>query len=267
VLDSSRDNDAAVSPLAGDEWSARYPTAQAFTDTWCPLAREALTLARQIGAPALIATGLLIVGTSVVETDPEQARAYLRESLELSTALGHQTWVDHLWAAGLAFLLNDRTATLELGRDGIHALQWAGNRIRMGPILHIIAGALAATQPEAAAMILGAAEAYFDESPPIAPISLIVTEALGEERARTARPRCRHGLGPSRRLHPRSDHPSPQRAQILDSATTKSPRWTHARSGHAARRRAHLEGSSAPIGLSLAALERRGSRSSADCSL
>jgi hypothetical protein len=37
-------------------------------------AREALTLARQIGAPALIASGLLIVGGIVAETDPEQAR-------------------------------------------------------------------------------------------------------------------------------------------------------------------------------------------------
>jgi hypothetical protein len=38
-----------------------------------PLAREALTLARQIGDPALIASGLLAVGATVAETDPEQA--------------------------------------------------------------------------------------------------------------------------------------------------------------------------------------------------
>ena len=82
-----------------------------------PLAREALTLARQIGDPALIASGLLAVGMTVAETDPEQARACLRESLELSTALGYQSWLDHIWAAWIAFLVNDRTATLELGRD------------------------------------------------------------------------------------------------------------------------------------------------------
>ena len=55
-----------------------------------PLAREALTLARQIGDPALIASSLLAVGITVAETDPEQARACLRESRELSTALGYQ---------------------------------------------------------------------------------------------------------------------------------------------------------------------------------
>jgi hypothetical protein len=59
----------------------------------------------------------------------------------------------------------------------------------MGPILQIIAGALAATQPEAAAIIQGAAEAYLVKSPTIAPISLIVTEALREERARELRAR------------------------------------------------------------------------------
>jgi hypothetical protein len=37
-----------------------------------PVAREALALARQTGAPALIATGLLAVGAAVADRDPEQ---------------------------------------------------------------------------------------------------------------------------------------------------------------------------------------------------
>jgi hypothetical protein len=111
-----------------------------------PLAREALTLARQIGDPALIATGLLAVGATVAATDPEEARACLRESRELST-LGYQSALDHVWAAGIAFLVNDRTATLELGRRAIRALQRAGDRLTMGYVLQIIAGGLAATQP------------------------------------------------------------------------------------------------------------------------
>ena len=35
-----------------------------------PLASEALALARQIRAPALIASGLLAVGLAVADTDP-----------------------------------------------------------------------------------------------------------------------------------------------------------------------------------------------------
>jgi predicted ATPase/class 3 adenylate cyclase len=155
-----------------------------------PLAQEGLTLARQIGAPALIATGLLVVGATVAENDPDRARAYLRESRELSSALGYQSWLDHVWAAWIALLVNDRTSTLELGRDGIHALQRAGNRIRMGPLLHLIAGALAATRPEAAAIIQGAAESYVVHAPLFALASSAAgTGVLGDARARELRAR------------------------------------------------------------------------------
>jgi len=155
-----------------------------------PLAREALTLARRIGDPALIATALLVVGATVAETDPDRARACLRESLELSTALGYQGALDLVWAAAIAFLVNDRTATLELGTRAIRALQRGGEGLLMSFVLLVIGGALAATQPEAAAIIQGAAEAYVVESPTLARlISLIVTEALGEERARELRGR------------------------------------------------------------------------------
>jgi predicted ATPase/class 3 adenylate cyclase len=155
-----------------------------------PLASEALVLARQIGAPALIASALLAVGATVAETNPDRARACLRESLELSTALGYQSWADHVWAAGVASVLNDRAATLELGRNAIRAIQRGGGLLRLGSVLHMIAGALAAIRPEAAGIIQGAAEAHMDESPTIAqPFSLIVTEALGEERARELRAR------------------------------------------------------------------------------
>ena len=158
-----------------------------------PLGREAVALARQIGAPALIATALLEVGAAVVQTDPGQARACLRESREISAALGYQKSGDLVWAAGIAFLLNDRTTTLELGRDAIRALQRSGDRLRMGITLHMIAGALAATRPDAAAIILGAAaQAHVIETAADANTQLItstVATALGEEHARELRAR------------------------------------------------------------------------------
>ncbi len=109
LADASLELTAAVADhlLAGDAPAA------------VPLAREALALARQIGAPALVATGLLAVGLAVADTDPEQARACLRESRELITALGYQKALDLLWAAGIAFLVGDQAAALELGRGAI----------------------------------------------------------------------------------------------------------------------------------------------------
>jgi hypothetical protein len=60
----------------------------------------------------------------------------------------------------------------------------------MGIVLYMIAGALTTTRPEAAAIILGAAETYAVESPMVAQlISLIVTQTLGEQRARELRAR------------------------------------------------------------------------------
>jgi hypothetical protein len=153
-----------------------------------PLAREALTLARQAGAPALIATGLLALGASVAGTDPERARSCLRESRELSAALGHHCAVDLLWATAIAFLLGDQAATLELGRRAIRGLQWAG-RIRMALVLYMVAGALHTTRPDAAAIILGAAEADVVESPQFATLSSVVTASLGKDRARELRTR------------------------------------------------------------------------------
>jgi predicted ATPase len=155
-----------------------------------PLANEALTLARQVGAPALIASSLLAVGLAVAGTDPGQARACLRESRELSTPLGYRSTLDLMWAAAIAFLVGDRTATLELGRRAIRGLQWGADRLRMGMALYMIASALAATRPEAAAMVQGAAETYVVQSPVFARLnSSTVTETLGEQRARELRAR------------------------------------------------------------------------------
>jgi hypothetical protein len=154
-----------------------------------PLAREALGLARETGAPALIATGLLAVGVAVADTDPGQARACLRESRELSTALGYQSAFDLARSAAIAFLTGDLTGTLELGRRAIRGLQPGGDRLRMGMVLHMIAGALAATRPDAAAVIQGAAEAHVAESARTALSTPDPAAALGDERARGLRAR------------------------------------------------------------------------------
>ena len=155
-----------------------------------PRARPALALARQAGAPALIATSLLAVATTVAEADPGQARAYLRESRELSTALGYQNSLDLVRETGIALQVGDRTAALELGRRAIRALQRDGDRRRVGSILHLIAGALAAARPAAAAVIQGAADAHVATTARLAQsISSAASAALGDERTRELRAR------------------------------------------------------------------------------
>jgi predicted ATPase/class 3 adenylate cyclase len=155
-----------------------------------PLAKEALALARRLGAPALIASALLEVGAAVVRTDPEQARACLRESRELTATLGYESALDLVWATGIASLLNDPTTTLELGRSAVLGLQRSGDRLRMGITLHMLAGALAASRPEAAAIILGAAEAHVIKSAETSQLTMsAVAASVGEERAEELRAR------------------------------------------------------------------------------
>ena len=130
------------------------------------------------------------MGAAIAETNPEQARTCLRESRELSAALGYQNARDLVWAAAIAYLSGDQAATLELGRSAIRGLKWGADWMWMGIVLYMIAGTLATTQPDAAAIIQGAAETYLAASagkPQL--ISSTLTEALGEERARELRAR------------------------------------------------------------------------------
>jgi hypothetical protein len=192
-----------------------------------PLAREALALARRVGAPALIASGLLAMGAAVADTDPAQARACLSESREISTALGYHNARDLVWAAGIAFLIRDWAATLELGRSAIRSLQPSGDRIAVGYVLYLIAGALAATQPEAAAIIQGAAETNMVESPVSQVTGSTVTQALGKERAgelRALTAQTWTGTRPSPTPLPRS----PRRSANPDPR----PSHEHAAGGH-----------------------------------
>jgi len=156
--------------------------------TAAPLANEAVMLARQAGAPALITSSLLAIGATVAGTDPGQARTCLNESRELGTTLGYHSARDLVWATAIAFLLNDRADTLELGSRAIASLQWGGDRIRVGFALYMIAGALADTRPDAAAITQGAAATCIPEPPMFAQlVTSVVTEALGEERVRELR--------------------------------------------------------------------------------
>ena len=155
-----------------------------------PLANEALALARQVGAPALIATSLLALGTAVAQTDPGQARACLRESRELSAALGYQSAINLHWAATIAFVVGDQAAALDLFLRAIHGLRWSVDRVRMGLLLHMISGVLAATRPDAAAIIQGAAQAHaVGSAGRIVQLRSQLAATLGEERARELRAR------------------------------------------------------------------------------
>jgi hypothetical protein len=99
--------------------------------------------------------------------------------------VGHHSAMDLIFATGIAFVIGDRAAALELGGQTLRSLQPGGDRRRMSLILHMIAGTLADTRLEAAAIILGASEGY--SKAPLPPRQLVTasaTAAFGEERTR-----------------------------------------------------------------------------------
>jgi len=191
-----------------------------------PLAREALTLARRVGAPGLIATGLLTVGQAVGGTDHGQARACLNESRELSTALDYHSAIELIVATGIALLVGDQTRALELGGSAIRGLQWGGDRRRMGIVFHRIAGALATTRPDAAAIIQGAAETNVVQAPIFASrINSAVTAALGEERARELRAHGAAWTGTKPSPTPSARPPRPSTNSKLRRSHERAAPW------------------------------------------
>jgi predicted ATPase/class 3 adenylate cyclase/DNA-binding winged helix-turn-helix (wHTH) protein len=138
---------AWASTLAGDAIGA------------VPLAVEGLALARQADMPYVLITALLVLGIALADTDPDQARACLNESIDRSAALGYE----NANKLGLAFLLvsrlGDAPATLEVAGRTVRYLHWARQPVWLTSSLNLVARALVTTRPDAAAIIQGAARA------------------------------------------------------------------------------------------------------------
>jgi predicted ATPase/class 3 adenylate cyclase len=173
-----------------------------------PLASEAIALARQVDMPYAITHGLLVLGVALADSDPDQARACLGESLDRSAALGYENADVVALATLLTSRLDDTPATLEIASRTIRYLHWARQPFWLFACLNVVARALAPTRPEAAAIIHGAARGIVvrnlktpvaTESKPTPPTTggyfgemrrettRLLTAALGDQRTRQLR--------------------------------------------------------------------------------
>jgi predicted ATPase len=124
-----------------------------------PLAIEAVALARQSGMPNAIINALLILGIARADSDPDEARACLSESLDRSTVLGYENANYLALATLLTSRLDDANATLDIARGTIRELHWARQHTWLAAILTVVARALTPTRPDAGAIIQGAVRA------------------------------------------------------------------------------------------------------------
>jgi predicted ATPase/class 3 adenylate cyclase len=125
-------------------------------DAAAALAREGLDAARRTGAPAYMAANLVALAGALADQDPQQARALLAESQELHSTLDFQSPYGATQSTLIAARLADWSLVLELGRDAIHHLHWAGDRPFLAGILNVVAHGLTASDPESAAVLQGA---------------------------------------------------------------------------------------------------------------
>ena len=133
-------------------------------------AREALAIARRTGNPGLMSCALAALAWVLADSEPEQSRGLIAESLELNERLGVIV-VDEL-ALNLTIvtsgMLGDRDQALRLSARaldrGVTAIS------RHAPCLEVVAEALASEAPAAAAVLHGHIEALAPYNTRTAPL-------------------------------------------------------------------------------------------------
>ncbi len=125
------------------------------TDRARALATEGLTLARNLGTPGVIARCLSALAGALADSDPDQARTLLRESIDLSRTLDYDNVNDVTQAVLVAGRVRDWQTVLDCAPHAITGLHWLGDRPQLAGILTVAARATVESQPAAAAVLQG----------------------------------------------------------------------------------------------------------------
>jgi hypothetical protein len=124
-------------------------------------AEEAVELARRSGMPGAIVISLNSLAMTLVECNPDRAKAVLRESVELASTPGQEVATGFLTAALVATRLGDWKVALALASRTMLLWRFVGALMAVAPSLAICARALAQDQPELAGVLRGAAYAAY----------------------------------------------------------------------------------------------------------
>jgi predicted ATPase/class 3 adenylate cyclase len=126
-------------------------------DAAAPCASEAVDLARRNGGPVFIAESLIALAGALAEREPQRARALLAESLQLRAEIEFEGGYDATSSVLIAARIGDWPLVSKLGPQAIRRLHWAGDRPYLAGVFNLVARALAAGHPDAAAVLQGAA--------------------------------------------------------------------------------------------------------------
>jgi predicted ATPase len=126
-------------------------------DAAITLASEGLTLARQAQLPLAIAWNLNGLALALADSDPEQARALLKESRELGSTLDYENSQDVIQALLVSARLGDWAEALDTAPAAVRHLHWNNIPHILAAVVNVVARALVSTNPEGAAVLQGAA--------------------------------------------------------------------------------------------------------------
>jgi predicted ATPase/class 3 adenylate cyclase len=163
------DHGAALCRARGNEPSLvialfQAATGRAFvgdTTAAIPKAEEAVEVARRVASPSLTASALAAAGFVLGGSQPQRALALLGEAVELS-ALRKRGALGQVWAVAghVAALQGNLRHALEFYAKALDELHWVGARTILGAVLRSVADLLAGDDPEAAAVLHGASDAF-----------------------------------------------------------------------------------------------------------
>jgi len=124
-------------------------------------AERSLTLARQSQMPGAIGIALNCLALTLVDSDPDRARALLRESAHRSTQPGQEIAPALITAAMAAGRLGDWNLALALAGRAMYMYRGIMNPLHSAPCFAECARALVDDRPEVAAVLHGAAYSAF----------------------------------------------------------------------------------------------------------
>ena len=150
-----------------------------------PVATEGLALARATGVPTAITLNLIALAQALSRQEPERARVLLDEAAHRD--LDYESYGELTQMTLAAAMISDWPLTARFATRSIPHLHWINHRPYLNAIFTISARALAATDPEAAATIQGAAH------------TLIVTPAAITTTAAPEAAATPHARGPANR--------------------------------------------------------------------
>jgi predicted ATPase/class 3 adenylate cyclase len=125
-------------------------------DRGLPLAREALAISRQLGAPGLIAWNLMALAAGLADRDPEQTKVLLDESERTAALLGDPNIRLSSWTTLVAAYLGDWDRVLRAAPVALRGFLWSGGRFSLAGQFNLVARAIAPIDAETAALLQGA---------------------------------------------------------------------------------------------------------------